>query len=57
MDFERFTFRTIQAPFVFSTGVKAKNVYVFGLRFVNDVPGEPFGFLAAAVKYRSGKYV
>ncbi|MBE7026110.1 MAG: hypothetical protein E7410_00870 [Ruminococcaceae bacterium] len=57
VDFERFTFRTIQAPFVFSTGVKAKNVYVFGLRFVNDVPGEPFGFLAAAIKYRSGKYV
>jgi len=57
VDFDRFTFRTIQAPFVFSTGVKAKNVYVFGLRFVNDVPGEPFGFLAAAIKYRSGKYV
>ncbi len=57
VDFNRFTFRSIQAPFVFSTGVKAKNVYVFGLRLVNDVPGEPFGFLAVAVKYRNGKYV
>ena len=57
VDFERFTFRTVRAPFVFSTGVKVKNVYVFGLRLVNDVPGEPFGFLAVAVKYRNGKYV
>lgn len=57
VDFGRFTFRTIAAPFVFATGVKAKNVYVFGLRLVNDAPGEPFGFLAVSVKYRIGKYV
>ena len=57
IDFSRFTFRTIAAPFVFATGVKVKNVYVFGLRLVNDTPGEPFGFLAVSVKYRMGKYV
>ncbi len=57
VDFNRFTFRTIQAPFVFATGVKVKNIYVFGLRLVNDVAGEPFGFLAASIKYRTGKYV
>ena len=57
VDFERFSFRTIQAPFVFATGVKVKNAYVFGLRLVNDVGGEPFGFLAVSIKYRSGKYV
>lgn len=57
VDFGRFTFNTISAPFVFATGVKVKNVYVFGLRLVNDTPGEPFGFLALSVKYRSGKYV
>lgn len=57
VDFSRFTFRTIAAPFVFATGVKVKNVYVFGLRLVNDTPGEPFGFLAVSVKYRMGKYV
>lgn len=57
VDFDRFTFNTISAPFVFATGVKVKNVYVFGLRLVNDTAGEPFGFLAVSVKYRSGKYV
>ncbi len=57
IDFSRFTFRTIAAPFVFATGVKAKNVYVFGLRLVNDTPGEPFGFLAVSIKYKIGKYV
>lgn len=57
VDFSRFTFRTIEAPFVFATGVKAKNVYVFGLRLVNNTPGEPFGFLAISIKYRPGKYV
>ncbi|HIV02286.1 MAG TPA: hypothetical protein IAC74_01830 [Candidatus Aphodoplasma excrementigallinarum] len=57
IDFSRFTFRTIAAPFVFATCVKAKNVYVFGLRLVNDTPGEPFGFLAVSIKYRIGKYV
>ena len=57
VDFGRFTFRTIATPFVFATGVKVKNVYVFGLRLVNDMPGEPFGFLAVSIKYRIGKYV
>lgn len=57
VDFERFTFKTISAPFVFSTSMKAKNVYVFGLRLVNDAPGEPFGVLAVSIKYRRGKYV
>lgn len=57
VDFSRFTFNTIRAPFVFATGVKAKNVYVFGLRLENKALGEPFGFLAIGVKYRSGKFV
>lgn len=57
VDFERFTFKTISAPFVFSTSMKAKNVYVFGLRLVNDAAGEPFGVLAVSIKYRRGKYV
>lgn len=57
VDFNRFTFNSISAPFVFATGVKVKNVYVFGLRLENNTAGEPFGFLALSVKYRKGKFV
>ena len=57
MNFNFFSFITIQAPQGFATRVKNKNIYTFGLTLENKEMGEPFGFAAVTVTYRNGKVV
>jgi hypothetical protein len=56
MNFGNFSFDTIRQPKPFATGVKAKNVYVFGIKLEN-AEAQPFGIVSVGYKYKYSKYV
>ncbi len=54
IDFERFTFNTLDRPMVVATGKKAKKVKLFQVRVENDANNEPFGIIAMQIDYTVG---
>ena len=56
INFGNFSFDGIRQPKPFATGVKAKNVYVFGIKLEN-AEAQPFGIVSVGYKYRYSKYV
>ncbi len=56
IDFGNFSFDGIRQPKPFATGVKSKNVYVFGVKLANEL-AQPFGIVSVGYKYKYSKYV
>ena len=56
LHFDNFSFDTVRQPKPFATGVKAKNVYVFGVKLENVKP-QPFGIVSVGYKFKYSKYV
>ncbi len=56
IDFASFSFDGIRQPKPFATGVKSKNIYVFGVKLEND-KAQPFGIVSIGYKYKYSKYV
>lgn len=54
MDFERFTFNTMDRPSVNAIKRKAKKVRLFQVRVENARAREPFGLFAVCLRYRMG---
>lgn len=54
IDFDRFTFNTLDIPMIVGTGRKAKKVKLFQVRVENDAAFEPFGLMAIQIDYRVG---
>jgi hypothetical protein len=54
VDFDRWTFNTLDRPMVVAAGRKAKKVKLFQVKVKNEAVDEPFGLLAMQVDYRVG---
>lgn len=57
IDFERFTFNTMDGPVVVPMRKKAKKIQTFQLKAGNARPNEPFGLLAVQINFKTGGYV
>lgn len=54
LDFNRFSFRTIQAPIPYATGTKERKIIFFQVTVKNERENEPMGFLAIDITYKVG---
>ncbi|MDO5602816.1 MAG: hypothetical protein Q4G07_08610 [Oscillospiraceae bacterium] len=54
IDFDRFTFNTMDRPAVSAVKRKAKKVKLFQVRVKNAREREPFGLFAVCIRYRTG---
>ena len=54
IDFDRFTFCTMDSPTVVSARKKKKKIKLFQLKVENDRLNEPFGVLAMQINYKMG---
>ena len=54
IDFNRFTFNTLDRPMIVNTRKKAKKVKLFQVIVKNEREKEPFGLFAIHVNYKVG---
>ncbi len=54
LDFSRFSFRSIPAPFARFTGERSRHITVFQVTVRNAQPDEPFGLLGLQIDYTIG---
>lgn len=57
IDFQRWTFNSLDRPMVVNARKKAKKVKLFQVKVVNDRMHEPFGIFAIHINYRIGSKV
>lgn len=57
IDFQRWTFNTLDRPFIVNARKKAKKVKLFQVRVENARPREPFGIFAIHVNFRLGSKI
>jgi len=56
VDFQRFTFNTLDRPQVIPTNTKAKKVLMFQMIIRNDVINEGWGIMSVTIAYTTGNY-
>lgn len=57
IDFNRFTFNSLDGPVVVPMRKKAKKIQTFQLKVENARPNEPFGLLAIQINFKVGGLV